>query len=266
MANGAHMARDFGTLRRLWLQLPLLLVLILPAAGAEAGGYGLDDWLKNDSGWKDFGVGTTTHMRKTSTMNIPGMPSGRKVVLEEKRTLSEKNDTKATITVARRTGKKDWESTSITERLVRAAAGTAEKILDEKQQPVKLILKIEGKDYPCVKYVGKRAFGDAKEVATLWVHASQGVLKYDGVLRYESDKASGQGSSVTWTVTRLRVERKVGSVTVVGRQVAVKGNGVTGTMVLSADVPGGTVEEVLTVTTGATTSTNKRQLVAFTKK
>ncbi|MDJ0976652.1 MAG: hypothetical protein QNJ98_19505 [Planctomycetota bacterium] len=241
---------------------PLLLVssLLLAAATADAAGHALDDWLRQDSAWKDFGVGTMTHMRKTTTMDVPGA-EGRKVVFEEKRTLTAKSDTTATIRVERRVSPaaKRWEQRDITETLAGAAVGKAEIVRDANKRAVVENIRIGDKDYACTKYAGTRPAGaDKTEQGTLWVHEDLGVLKYSGGV--------GPGPRMTWTVIRLAVTRKVGDQTIECRQLLVQGREVTGTMLVSPTVPGFVVEETLTVDKGPVKSKTQRVLIGFIKK
>lgn len=239
--------------------MPVVLALaLLPALPAAAAGFTLADWLRTDSGWKDFGEGTMTHVRKTSTMDIPGMPAGRKVVFEEKRTLTAKSDTTATVRVERKVAGRRWEQRDITEPLIGRVVGKAGVVRDAKQQPVTTVLRIEGKDYTCTQYSLRRTVGDVTERAEVYVHDTLGVLHYEG--------GRGQGSRMRWTVIRLGVTRTIGDVTVVGRQLAVKSKDTTGTMIVSPDVPGFVVEEVLQIQSGATRSTSKRELIGFVKR
>ena len=247
------------TRSRVGWSLLLLSSLLLVAATADAAGHALDDWLRQDSAWKDFGVGTMTHMRKTTTMDVPGA-EGRTVVFEEKRTLTAKSDTKATVRVERRVSPtaKRWEQRDITETLVGAALGKAEIVRDAKKRAVVETIRIGDKDYACTKYAGKRPAGEATEEATLWVHEKLGVLKYAGGV--------GPGPRMTWTVIRLAVNRRVGDQTIECRQLLVQGREVTGTMLVSPAVPGFVVEESLTVDKGPVKSKTQRILLAFVKK
>ena len=237
----------------------LASVLLFASDAAHAAGHALEDWLRQDSAWKDFGVGTTTHVRKTTTMDVPGTEKGRTVVFEEKRRLVAKSDTTATIRVERRVSAASrWDERDVTEKLASSAVGKAEIVRDAEKRAVVETIRVGDKDYACTKYAGKRPAGDQTEEATLWVHEKLGVLKYTGGV--------GPGPRMTWTVIRLAVTRKIGDQAIECRQLLVQGREVTGTMLVSPAVPGFVVEEALTVDKGPVKSTTKRELIGFVKK
>lgn len=254
------MTSERRTDRRPALLLCVLGLLLAPARPAAAGGFALADWTRNESDWKSCGIGTATHVRTTRIMDIPGMPAGQRVVFEERRTLVAKDATTATIRVERKTDKRDWERTDGVEKLTGGSPGRAQPLLDDEERPIVGVVRIDGTDYACTKYQGTRTVGGAKERAVLWVHDVEGVLKYEG------GDGAGSAVRVTWTVTKLRVTRTVGAVSLACRQLRISGKDLAGTMVVSPEVPGGVVEERLNLSSGATTTRNVRELIGFVKK
>jgi len=239
------------------------LLLFVSTGSARAGGHSLEDWKKNGSSWAPFGVGTMTWSRTTTTTNIPGTAPNRTVVYEEKRTLVSKSATTATIRVERKTGDRWRPPTQFTEKLTGPVGGAARVVKDAAGKPIVETLTIEGKGYPCTRYLGKRTRrGDADEheQATLWVNDTLGVLKFEGAL------AQIGGRKLTWTVVRLAVQRKVGGLTLTGREVTIQGTGIRGTMIQCGDVPGASLGHEIRVTNDATQTVSRRELIGFTKK
>lgn len=236
------------------LRYTLTIAVILAAcvSTAAAGGYTLDDWKKDESSWKDVGVGTVVHRRTTSEFEIPGMPGTRKSISEERQTLKHKDATTATITVERKVNGKWMPGATRTENLAGATGAEMTKIGTEK-------LTIAGKDYECTKYKGTRTNRGKKEEALFWVHGKD-VLKFEGVMD------EGRGQKMTWTISKLSASHKVGGTTIAGREVTVKGAGMSGTMLMSKDVPGSVVLQKMSMNRGAAKGTITRELVALTKK
>lgn len=237
------------TLRYIATTAVLLAVWVGTAA---AGGYTLDDWKKEESSWKGVGIGTVVHRRMTSEFEIPGMPGGRKSVSEERKTLVKKDATTVTIKVERKVNGKWMPGATQTEALSGATEATMTKVGAE-------TLTIQGKAYECTKYKGTRTHRGKKEEAFFWVHGDD-VLKFEGVMD------EGRGQKMTWTISKLSASHTVGSTTIAGREITVKGAGMKGTMLMSKDVPGSVVVQKMSMDRGAAKGTITNELIGFTKK
>ncbi len=235
--------------------LLLIAVLLTAPASAQAGRFDLKAWRAGRSDWAGFGVGTQVVRRRTTTLRVLGLPRSGPLVIEERRTLT------------------DISSAALTVHVERKAAGVwlpgLNESIDLRPPLTSVALKptrqdevsIGGKAYACSVYVDLgRTLAGRQEKATLWVHPTHGILRFVGVRSVHS------GASVRWRVTELGLIRKVGDLTLDAREITLEGGNVTGTLIMSADVPGGIIEQALKVTLGASSSTVRERIIAFTRR
>ncbi len=217
------------------LALSLALVGALVAAlPAEAA----DDWslaafLKQESGWKGHGVGSsitetsTTHMPNMPNIpnmpSIPGMPKDGKMVSTTKTTLSKITKDGYVLAVETRSMGRTIKSTQ-TEKL---AKNIKPKFTDGGEGTV----KIGGTDYTCKIMVvanmkelmdgslpsgggGRGGMAPQMGKGKLYVHAKLGVLKMETTM-----SVMGQAGTMVQQTTKLAATHKIGEKTYAGREI-----------------------------------------------
>ena len=242
-------------MRTLAIVLAVVGGLVLFGQAAHAGGWKLDDYLKenNTSDWAGYGVGTMTHMRKKQVMSMPQMPP-QEEASEEKKTLVKITETEYVIKVERLM-KGNWVTTEEREKKDK---GLKAKVEDAG----KGTLTIGGVAYECVKKKITWMKGEeVDETVVAWEHAEKGLLK----MEFAGDV------SAAVTTTNLAATWTIGGVTVAGREMQMEMSGgqmpgMKGAVKMSMDVPGRTVGMTLAGSQGPMKFSMTEELIAFVKK
>lgn len=242
-------------MRALASALAAAVVLLLAAPAARAGGWSLEDYLKEKpkSDWEGFGVGTMTHRRIRQEVVVPGQPAPQKTEHEEKKTLTEITDTEYVIKVETL----ENGAWTTTEEREPKDKGWKPQVEDKGTETV----SVGGKDLSCAKKkVTWTKDGAVQETTVLWVHDALGIVKIKH--RTEAD--------VTMVVTEPDATFQVGDLTLKGRtwemEMTTQGMPLKGKTEMSLDVPGTLVRNELKGEQGPVTVNVVMELVAFTKK
>ena len=205
--------------------------------------------------WDGFGAGSWVHMKSTTKMEMPGMPSMPDNVSEMKQVLTKVTDDAWTVKYEVKQGESWTTSTemNIPRKATGPVGGPAAKVEDLGTESV----SVDGKDYSCKKT--RAVAGDATVV--VWTHADLGALK--------SESSSPTGGSSTMQVTSLSKKAKVGDKEVECHETKVTTKGsVESTMVsLTSDaVPGHQVRMETTSNTAGMKTSMVTEVVAIEVK
>ena len=241
-------------MRHLTLGLAVAASLLLLAPAALAGGWTLDDYLKEkpQSDWADYVVGTMTHRRTTQGMVMPGQ-GPTNMVMEEKKTITEITETEIVLEVETLNAGQ-WTTT---EERDEKDNGLTPKITDEGKETVTL----NGTEYPCEKKKIEWMKGDAvDEVVVVWSSADKGILKM---------KIQGE-QDITITATELDGSWTVGEHTLKGRSfemtMVTQGMTMKGKASMTHEAPESLVRNELKGEQGPVKISVVMELIAFEKK
>ena len=228
--------------------LPVVGLLLL-AAPVLASDWSLEALLKNDPKWKGFGVGTMVHMRTTTEMTMPQMPTGgRKTVKEQKETLVKVTDEAYVVKAESKSADGKWEP--LDESTIPKEKKSSAKVEDLGEGEV----TVGGEKLACKRKKVTRTEGGDVVTMVAFVHDKHGVV------RIELD----QGGAIQ--ATKLSLQRKVGDMTLECREYALSGSGAKGRMILCLQVPDMTVYHELGRSQDGASYKQGMELVAFTKK
>lgn len=227
-------------------------VVLAGLGGLRGGGTAAAEEPAAKLPWDGFGVGSSVHLRTTTTMSVAGVPPQTS---ESRQTLVKITDEAFTIKMETKVGE-EWMATEMP--WPRKATGVAP--VAETPKPEELgdeDVTVDGKAYPCKKL---RIVAQGTTV-TSWVHAVEGALKVE---------TKGAGFEASMAVTKLAMKTKVADKELEVRETVsvskAAGNETKVTSWTSAAVPGGSARsETVTEMPGMKT-TAVAEVIAFEVK
>jgi len=242
-------------MRNLVLGLAVAASLLLLAPDALAGGWTLEDYLKEKpkSDWVGYGVGTMTHRRITQNVVMPGQGE-QKMVMEEKKTIKEITETEIVLEVET-LNMGQWTTE---EKREKKDEGLTPKIEEQGKETV----TIAGTEYECVKKQVTWMKGEeVDETAIVWNHPEKGILKM---------KVSGE-NDFELIANELDASFTVGEHSLAGRtfemsMTAQMGMVMKGKASMSNDVPESLVRNEIKGDQGPVKVNVVMELIAFEKK
>lgn len=219
-------------MRRLLIGSSVALLFALNAAPVQARDWGLEEIVRSQGTWEGFGLGSSTHVRRSQEVTMAGASEPQRQEVELRQTLVALTGDAWTV----KSEQKDAEEWKGEEKTVPIRKADKIKVEDAGEGAV----TIGETSYPCVKKCVTRPSETGGEEIVFWGHPEKGVLKIEFVAPQK----------VTLTATELERSVTVGERTLSARvfSAEVEATGVgtlKGTMVMSREVPGGLVRQEL---------------------